>query len=217
MTLYLDFKKNFEEAVADANRAVDEVELIAVSKKKSKEDIQKVIDLNHISFGENQIQEIEKKWVDLKNDNADIKLHYIGNIQSRKVSSIFNHCAVIHSLDRIKIVKLFNDLEKNQKIKRQYFIQVNTGDEDQKSGVFLNEARDFINNCRDNYDLDIKGLMCIPPIDHDPETHFLKLRDLGETFKLPMLSMGMSNDYKIAIRCGATHIRIGTQIFGKRI
>ena len=88
MTLYLDFKKNFEEAVADANRAIDEVELIAVSKKKSKEDIQKVIDLNHTSFGENQIQEIEKKWVDLKNDNADTKLHYIGNIQSRKVFTV---------------------------------------------------------------------------------------------------------------------------------
>ena len=216
MSRYLDFKKSFEKAVSDANRSIGEVELIAVSKKKPKEDIQNVINHHQRSFGENQIQEVEEKWPVLKEENSNIKLHYIGNIQSRKVSSIFNICDVIHSLDRIKIVKLFNDLEQSLKIKKEYFIQINTGNEEQKSGVYLSDARNFIRNCLDNYDLNVKGLMCLPPINENPEPHFLKLKELGEIYGLTKLSMGMSNDYKVAIKCGATHIRIGTQIFGKR-
>lgn len=216
MSLYLDFKKNLEDAIADADRNINDVELIAVSKKKSVQEIQKVIDCNHSSFGENQIQEIENKWINLKEKNKHVKLNFIGNIQSRKVVSIFDNCDVIHSLDRMKIVKLFEDLEQSSGIKKSYFIQINTGNEEQKSGVFISEAKKFLTNCLENYNLNIIGLMCLPPIDENPETHFLKLRELAENFGLPMLSMGMSSDYKIAIKCGATHIRIGTQIFGKR-
>ena len=216
MSRYLDFKKSFEKAVSDAKRSLDEVELIAVSKKKPKEDIQNVIDHHQRSFGENQIQEVEEKWPVLKEENSNIKLHYIGNIQSRKVSSIFNICDVIHSLDRIKIVELFNDLEQSLKIKKEYFIQINTGNEEQKSGVYLSDARNFIGNCLDNYDLNVKGLMCLPPINIDPSKNFeemnIALKDLG----LNHLSMGMSADYIEAIKSGSNFIRIGSSIFGSR-
>ena len=115
-----------------------------------------------------------------------------------------------------KIVKKFAELETSQDIKRKYFIQINTGNESQKSGVLLSEADEFISDCNSNYNLNIVGLMCLPPINEDPRTHFLKLADLGKKFNLNYLSMGMSGDYQIALECGATHIRIGTHIFGER-
>ena len=116
-------------AVSEANRDIDEIDLIAVSKKKSSEDIRKVINFEHSSYGEDQIQEVEKKWVDLKKEFPSLKLHFIGGIQSRKVKAIYSHCDVIHSLDRMKIVKLFSELETSQGISKDYFIQINTGDE----------------------------------------------------------------------------------------
>ena len=203
-------------AVSEANRDIDEIDLIAVSKKKSSEDIRKVINFEHISYGENQIQEVEKKWVDLKKEFSSLKLHFIGGIQSRKVKSIYTHCDVIHSLDRMKIVKLFSELETSQGLSKDYFIQINTGDESQKSGVLLSEADEFISSCIENYNLNIVGLMCIPPFDEDPQKHFMTLSNMAKNFNLPSLSMGMSNDFKVALKCGATHIRIGTKIFGER-
>ncbi len=216
MTTYLKFISNFNAAALAAGRDLSEINLIAVSKKKPPDEIREVIELNHKSFGENQIQEIEKKWIDLKKSSKEIKLHFIGNIQSRKVSSIHNNCDVIHSLDRMKIVNLFNQMELKTGIFKEYFIQINTGEEPQKSGVKFSEADKFISDCLLNYDLNINGLMCLPPLEEPPRDHFLRLRDLGKKFNLPNLSMGMSGDYEIALECGATHIRIGTQIFGKR-
>ena len=216
MNLYQNFLNQFKISVAAAKRDIGEVDLIAVSKKKPPKDIQKVIDLKHKSFGENQIQEIEKKWVGLKKESSDLKLHFIGGIQSRKVKSIYKHCDVIHSLDRIKIVKLFNECEVMNEIKKDYFIQINTGNEPQKSGVMFYEADKFISSCIENYNLNIVGLMSIPPLDEDPEKHFLNLASLAKNFNLPSLSMGMSDDYEVALKCGATHIRIGTKIFGER-
>ena len=203
-------------AVSEANRDIDEIDLIAVSKKKSSDDIRKVINFDHLSYGENQIQEVEKKWVDLKKEFSSLKLHFIGGIQSRKVKSIYTHCDVVHSLDRMKIVKLFSELETSQGISKDYFIQINTGDESQKSGVLLSEADEFISFCIENYNLNIVGLMCIPPFDEDPQKHFMTLSNMAKNFNLPSLSMGMSNDFKVALKCGATHIRIGTKIFGER-
>ena len=115
----------------------------------------------HLSFGENQIQEIEKKWPDLKKINSNINLHFIGSIQSRKVEQIHKHCEVIHSIDRMKIVKKFAELETSGDIKRKYFIQINTGNESQKSGVLFDEADEFISDCKSNYNLNIVGLMCL--------------------------------------------------------
>ena len=216
MSNYKNFLSKLEVSLRSANRNSQDVELIAVSKKKSATDIQKVIDEGHQSFGENQIQEIEDKWPKLKNLNSNITLHFIGAIQSRKVEQIHKHCEVIHSIDRKKIVKKFAELEVSGDIKRKYFIQINTGNESQKSGVLFNEADEFILDCKSNYNLNIVGLMCLPPIDEDPRTHFSKLADLAKKFNLNSLSMGMSGDYQVALECGATHIRIGTHIFGER-
>ncbi len=216
MTKYAEFLSTFTSAVQSAKRDVNEIDLIAVSKKKSISEIQEVINQQQFSFGENQLQEIVQKWDHLKKKNNSIKLSYIGNIQSRKVKEIFNYCDLVHTLDRVKIVKLFSDIEKQNKKKLQYFIQVNTGDESQKSGVMMKDAEKFISDCLSSYDLDIIGLMCLPPLKEDPRKHFINLRDLAKNFSLSSLSMGMSNDYKIAIECGSTHLRIGTQIFGER-
>ena len=216
MSRYKDFIEDLKKAAFSAGRDIDEIEVIAVSKKKSKQEIQDVIDENHISFGENQIQEIINKWPDLKNQNSKIKINFVGAIQSKKVSDIFNYCDVIHSIDRMKVVKLFSELEKINEDKKQYFIQVNTGNETQKSGVMFDEADKFINECLSNFRLNIIGLMCLPPMREDPRLHFNRLKKLAADHNLHSLSMGMSGDYHAAIECGATHIRIGTNIFGTR-
>ena len=216
MSTYKNFLNKLDKSLQIAGRRSEDIALIAVSKKKPIPDIQSVIDEGHSLFGENQIQEIEKKWPELKKSNSNIELHFIGSIQSRKVESIHENCEVIHSLDRMKIVKLFSELETAKSKKRKYFIQINTGNEPQKSGVLLNEAGEFISDCVSNYNLNIIGLMCLPPINEDSREHFIKLRDLAKKFNLNCLSMGMSGDYQIALECGATHIRIGTHIFGER-
>ena len=185
-------------------------------KKKSSEEIKEVIQSGHLSFGENQIQEVENKWVTLRKDFPEIKLHFIGAIQSKKVKSIFQHCDVIHSIDRMKIVDLFSDLENKNQIAKEYFIQINIGDEDQKNGVRMSDADEFIENCKNNYNLKIIGLMCLPPFNEDPKKYFVRLKEIASKHNLNSLSMGMSGDFEVAIECGATHIRIGTQIFGPR-
>ncbi len=214
--MYKSFLEQFNNAALKAGRDIDEIELIAVSKKKPLEDIKKVFNQGHLSFGENQIQEIERKWPDFKKLNSNIQLHFIGNIQSRKVGSIHENCEVIHSVDRMKVVKLFAELENLKNVRRKYFIQINTGNEPQKSGVMLSDANKFISECLESYNLNIVGLMCIPPINEDPKRHFSTLAELAKNFNLSLLSMGMSNDFNSALECGATHIRIGTKIFGER-
>ena len=214
--MYKSFLEQFNNAALKAGRNIEEIELIAVSKKKPLEDIKKVFNQGHLSFGENQIQEIERKWSYFKKSNSNIQLHFIGNIQSRKVRSIHENCDVIHSVDRMKVVKLFAELENLKNVRRKYFIQINTGNEPQKSGVMLSDANKFISECLESYNLNIVGLMCIPPINEDPKRHFSTLAELAKNFNLSLLSMGMSNDFNSALECGATHIRIGTKIFGER-
>ena len=216
MNNYKNFIQNLENTAQRANRNIEDIDLIAVSKKKPAQDIQNVIDEGHTSFGENQIQEIERKWPDLKKLNLNIQLHFIGNIQSRKVESIHENCEVIHSIDRMKVVKLFTEIEKLKNIRRKYFIQINTGNEPQKSGVMLSEANKFFAESIESHNLNVVGLMSIPPVNEDPKTHFLTLADMAKNFNLSSISMGMSNDFETALECGATHIRIGTKIFGER-
>tara|TARA_Y100000816_G_C26016064_1_gene531397 strand:+ start:183 stop:839 length:657 start_codon:yes stop_codon:yes gene_type:complete len=217
MTLYEKFTQNFEKAVLAAKRDKSEIEIIAVSKKKSVDDIKKILHLNHLSFGENQIQEVERKWSQhLRKLDFKTKLHFIGGIQSRKVRSIHEHCDLIHSLDRMKLVKSFSEVEKMTNHKKKYFIQINTGNEPQKSGVILSEADEFISHCLSDFELDIIGLMCLPPSNEDPKKHFKILKSIRDNFNLPYLSMGMTDDYEAAIDCGSTHIRIGRDIFGER-
>ena len=216
MNSYNKFLGIYKNAVVNAHRNLKDVELIAVSKKKSSEEIKEVIQSGHLSFGENQMQEVENKWVTLRKDFPEIKLHFIGAIQSKKVKSIFQHCDVIHSIDRMKIVDLFSELENKNQIAKEYFIQINIGDEDQKNGVRMSDADEFIANCKNNYNLKIIGLMCLPPFSEDPKKFFVRLKEIASRHNLNSLSMGMSGDFEAAIDCGATHIRIGTQIFGPR-
>ena len=214
--MYESFLDQFKRAVLNSGRDIEEIELIAISKKKPLSDIQRVYNAGHLSFGENQIQEIEAKWIDFKKNNKHITLHYVGSIQSRKTHSILSHCDVIHSVDRLKIIKIIKQFENDTGVKRKYFLQINTGNEPQKSGILLNDADSFIEDCRSIHNFDIFGLMCLPPINEDPSKHFNILRTLAANHKIPSLSMGMSHDFEAAIECGATHIRIGTSIFGER-
>ena len=216
MNKYLDFIKVLQKTTLEANRDLEDIELIGVSKKKPPELIREVINNGCRSFGENQLQEVETKWIQLKQEFPKVQLHFVGNIQSKKLEKIFQLCDTIHSIDREKIVQKIKQCEEKHNLKKDYFIQVNTGDEPQKSGVSLNISEAFIDKCINEYNLEVKGLMCIPPQDENPEQHFLKLRDLGKNFNLPYLSMGMSEDFETAIRCGSTHIRVGTKIFGAR-
>ena len=216
MSQFKNFYSTFLKSVLSAKRDIEEIQLIAVSKKKPASTIIDIINEGHLAFGENQLQEVEGKWIDLRKDYPATKLHFIGSIQSRKIKSIFNNCDAIHSIDRIKIVEEIKKLESEMNTQKEYFLQINTGDEIQKSGIPLSDADEFINTCISQYDLKIKGLMCIPPLNDDPRAHFNILKDIGKNHRLKFLSMGMSNDYDIAIQCGATHIRIGTLIFGSR-
>ena len=209
-------QSHLKKELTKSNRKQNSLTLIAVSKKQSVEKISELIELGHLDFGENQLQEIETKWSLIRSRYSQIRLHFIGTIQSRKIQRIFELCDEIHSVDRIKIVQAIKALEEKYKKKKSYFIQVNTGNEPLKSGVNIDEIDQFIEETRSQYDLSIKGLMCIPPIDDNPEKHFKILKDIANKHHIKCLSMGMSNDYDVAVQNGATHVRIGTSIFGAR-
>ena len=215
MSNYNDFLKDFEKSILRNKRAIEEVELIAVSKKKSEEEILPVINLGHRTFGENQLQEVIKKWPSLKSQFDDIKVHYIGSIQSKKVHQIIEQCDVIHTLDREKIIGIISEIDCSKIKDKTFFIQVNTGSEVQKSGVNLDQVEVLSQKCK-NYNIKIDGLMCLPPENETPDKHFEILQSLAKNNHLKYLSMGMTNDYDSALKYGATHIRVGTAIFGSR-
>lgn len=215
MPSYNNFLKDFEKSILRNKRAIEEVELVAVSKKKSKEEILPVINLGHRSFGENQLQEVIKKWPNLKNQFDDIKVHFIGSIQSKKVHQIIEQCDVIHTLDREKIIGIISEMDYSKIKDKTFFMQVNTGSEVQKSGVSLDQVEVLIQKCK-NYNIKIDGLMCLPPENEIPDKHFEVLQSLAKNNHLKYLSMGMTNDYDSALKYGATHIRVGTAIFGSR-
>ena len=215
MSQYKEFLKNFEKAVLQSKRNIEEVELIAVSKRKPVENILPIISEGQLSFGENQIQEVKQKWPLIKNEYNKIKLHFVGSIQSKKLDDIINHCDVIHTIDREKLVSIISKLDKSLLQSKTFFIQVNTGNEPQKAGVKLNEAEEFIQLCK-NYKINIDGLMCLPPENELPDKHFQTLQSLAKNNHIKYLSMGMTDDYHSALKFGSTHIRVGTAIFGKR-
>ena len=215
MSRYQNFVKNFEKAVIKNNRHIEEIEVIAVSKRQEINDIQLVIDEGHLSFGENQLQEVTKKWPELKKKNPETKLHFIGGIQSKKLSEIVNYCDVIHTIDREKLLPIIKKIDNSILENKTFFIQINTGDEVQKSGVSLNNAEKFLEVCKSNK-VNIDGLMCLPPINEPPAKHFQIMQSLADNNHIKFLSMGMSDDYEIALKYGSTHIRVGTSIFGQR-
>jgi pyridoxal phosphate enzyme (YggS family) len=206
--------------IAIAARAVGRepsgVTLIAVSKGHGQAEIETVISAGQRVFGENRVQEAESKWVDLRQRHPGLELHMIGPLQTNKVSEAVALFDVIQSLDRPRLADaLATELERSGR-RPGLFIQVNTGEELQKSGVLPKEAPDFIAYCRNDKKLPIRGLMGIPPIDDDPALHFALLRELARNAGLTQLSMGMSADYPVGVRFGATHVRIGTAVFGAR-
>ena len=214
---YQNIQQELKKKLSSISRNLNEVELIAVSKKQSTEKIIQLLDLGHRSFGENQIQEAENKWPELKSRYDNVKLHFIGSIQSRKIKKICTLCDAIHSIDREKIIKSIAEFKFDGLKIPELFVQVNIGQEQTKSGLLPNEVSDFIHLCNKEYNIEISGLMCLPPIDQDAKYFFEELNNLANKNKINKLSMGMSNDYLQAIEAGSTHLRIGTSIFGNRV
>ena len=197
-------------------KRIDNVKIIAVTKRQPLERIIAALNTGHKVYGENQVQESLRKWPNLKKKYKNIELHLVGPLQSNKAKEAIQIFDVIQTVDREKIAKVLKKEEEIIQKKLFYMIQINTGEESQKSGVMPNETDNFVNYCRNDLKLNIQGLMCIPPINEDATIHFAYLRKKAEKYKLPYLSMGMSEDYKEAIHFGATHVRVGTVIFGER-
>ena len=189
--------------------------IIAVSKTFKIEHINPLIEYGHIDYGENKVQEAQEKWSLIKDQNKKIKLHLIGRLQTNKVKLAVKLFDYIHSLDSKKLADKISLHQKEQNLQTKLFIQVNIGDEKQKSGILKSEVVDFYNYCK-SLDLDILGLMCIPPFNKDSTKFFKEMRVLNEKIKMGDLSMGMSSDYLHAIENGSTFVRIGSNIFGQR-
>ena len=191
--------------------------VIAVSKTFSIEKINPIIDSNHNHFGENKVQEALEKWSKIKENNRNIKLHLIGKLQTNKVKYCLPLFDYIHSLDSIKLAdKIANEQEKKN-FKPKIFLQINIGDEQQKSGVDFKDTENLYSKIKNDFDLDIVGLMCIPPNVSNTKPFFEKMNQISKKLNLNELSMGMSNDYLDAAKNSATFVRIGSKIFGERI
>ena len=190
--------------------------IIAVSKTFKIDKILPLIEHGHIDYGENKVQEAVEKWTDIKEINSKVKLHMIGKLQTNKVKSAVQIFDYIHSVDSEKLAKKIADEQNKINKKIKIFLQVNIGDEDQKSGVSKNDVSRLASYCK-KIDLDLIGLMCIPPADINPESYFEEMNKLNKTLDLTELSMGMSSDFLIAAKCLSTYVRIGSSIFGKRL
>jgi len=189
--------------------------LIIVTKNQDLEKINLLISKEHLNFGENKVQEATFKWTNLVLNNPKLKLHLIGKLQSNKAKEAFKIFHYVHTLDNEKLAKIFSKLEENSSKKITYFVQVNIANEPQKNGISVNELNPFIKYCVNDLKLNIVGLMCIPPVADDPTNHFKALAELAKLNHLNELSMGMSNDYEIAIKNGATFVRVGSKIFSE--
>jgi PLP dependent protein len=203
--------ENYQKIINNVRSISSNANLVVVCKNQKMDRIQILLDHGHVHFAENRVQEAEMKWsgFNLKN----IQLHLIGGLQSNKAKQAFKLFNYIHSLDSEKLAKIFSSLEATNHKKIKYFIQVNIGDELQKNGINISQVSDFVNYCVKDLKLNILGLMCIPPVSESPEPYFLKLKELNINNNLKDLSMGMSNDFETAIKCGSTFVRVGSSIF----
>ena len=180
------------------------------------EKILPLIDYGHLDFGENKVQEANDKWSAIKEKKKNLNLHMVGRLQTNKVKQALKIFDYIHSLDSIKLAKKISEEQKKIRKKVKIFIQINIGNEKQKSGINIDELDNFFNLCVNDLDLDIIGLMCLPPANLDPSVYFKNMRDALKNLSLKELSMGMSSDYLTAIKFNASYVRIGSRIFGKR-
>ncbi|TMJ60880.1 MAG: YggS family pyridoxal phosphate-dependent enzyme [Alphaproteobacteria bacterium] len=205
-----------EGAARAAGRAADAVTLVAVSKTHPADSVRAALAAGQRVFGENRVQEALAKFPGLRGDFPDLILHLIGPLQTNKVKDAVAHCDVIETVDRLRLAEaLAREMERSGR-RLPCFIEVNTGEEPQKAGVLPEAADAFIADCRGRLGLPIVGLMCIPPEHEEPALHFALLREIAKRNGLDKLSMGMSADFETAIRFGATHVRVGTAIFGAR-
>ncbi|WP_065330134.1 YggS family pyridoxal phosphate-dependent enzyme [Tritonibacter mobilis] len=210
-----EIKSRIAAAETAAGRARGSVELIAVSKVQPNERVEAVLEEGHRVFGENRVQEAAGKWPEFREKFSDVDLHLIGPLQTNKARQAMELVNAIHSVDRPKLATTLARLAQELGHCPELFIQVNTGEEEQKAGILPKDSDGFIQECR-ALDLPIKGLMCIPPVDEEPSLHFALLAKIAERNGLSGLSMGMSGDFESAIALGATHVRVGSAIFGER-
>tara|TARA_Y100001970_G_C14237123_1_gene862493 strand:- start:1547 stop:2209 length:663 start_codon:yes stop_codon:yes gene_type:complete len=201
--------------LTDLNKIDSVPKIIAVSKTFKMEKILPLIEYGHLDYGENKVQEAIDKWNDIKLKNDNIKIHLLGKLQTNKVKLAVKFFDFIHSLDSEKLAKKISEEQKKINLKPKIFIQINIGEELQKSGIHHDQLLDFYNYCRE-LDLDIIGTMCIPPINDDPREYFSRMENLNKKYNLKALSMGMSSDYLKAIEYNSTYLRIGSNIFGPR-
>ena len=189
--------------------------IIAVSKTFKMDNILPLIEYGHLQFGENKVQEAIEKWSEIKTNNSKIELHMLGKLQTNKVKHALKIFDYIHSLDSTKLANKISTEQKKINKKPKLFIQINIGEEPQKSGIKISEFEQFYSYCN-KLELEIIGTMCLPPDEQDPSIFFSKMKELNDKFNIPELSMGMSNDYMIAIKYMASYLRIGSKIFGVR-
>jgi pyridoxal phosphate enzyme (YggS family) len=209
-------KARIAAAAKQAGRTAAEIHLIAVTKTFDAPAIEPVLAAGQREFGENRVQEAAKKWAPLRERHPNLRLHLIGPLQTNKVRDAVKLFDVIHSLDRDKLAAELAEEMARQGLNLSLFVQVNTGNEPQKAGVAAGEAAAFVERCRGEHGLMIEGLMCLPPLEDDPVPHFELLKRLADQLGLKSLSMGMSADFEMAIAHGATHVRVGSAIFGER-
>ena len=213
--------KNYEDIIRSIKLKLEDQntsklpKIIAVSKTFALDNILPLVEYGHLDYGENKVQEAIEKWSEIKIKKPQIKLHLIGKLQTNKVKFAIRIFDYIHSVDSIKLAKKISDEQKKQNKKVKIFIQVNIGSEEQKSGADINKIEELLNFCKE-LELDVIGLMCIPPVNQDSSNYFQKMSLLKNDFNLQQLSMGMSSDYLEAIKNNATYLRIGSSIFGKR-
>lgn len=212
----LNLIKNKVKSIIDSKQLKTDPKIIAISKTFSINKINPLLDSGHLHFGENKIQEAEGKWVSTKKKYKNLKLHMVGKLQSNKVKKAVFLFDYIHSLDSAKVAQKINVFQKEFNKKIKLFIQVNIGEEDQKSGILLNNIDNFYNYCTSELDLNVIGLMCLPPANNDSSKYFNILNSKSKNLNLKDLSMGMSLDYEQAILSGATYLRLGSAIFGER-
>lgn len=211
-----EIKNQVLQAEIEFSRVVGSINLIAVSKVQPNERIEAVLEQGHRIFGENRIQEAQSKWPDFKEQFEGIELHIIGPLQTNKTRAAMELADCIHTLDRTKLATTMARIAQELGKCPELFVQVNTGDEPQKSGVSPKETQAFVKECLD-MDLPVRGLMCIPPVNEEASLHFALLKNIAEDCGLSDLSMGMSSDFEKAISFGATHVRVGSAIFGDRV
>jgi hypothetical protein len=211
-----DIRARIEKARTAAIQPAPSTTLIAVSKMHPVERIRPLLEAGHRMFGESRVQEAKAKWPELRAAYPDVQLHLIGPLQTNKVREALELFDAIHSLDRRKLADALKAEISRSGRSPLLFIQVNTGEEPQKAGIAPQDAHELIAYCRDELVLPVKGLMCIPPADEPPAPHFALLRKLASETGLPRLSMGMSDDFETAIKFGATHVRVGSALFGER-